>query len=244
MADPAVRENMRDSLPAGSAYAALVLKEIAVPLPVRIDDMSMGGAGLVVPPDIGPLITVDRVVDLDITTPKAPGVVARLVARVAHVTQREDGAYSVGVQFASPSDVQRLLPAELTSLLNRRRAFRIDPGPNENIVVELKPVKPMPGLKPGKGALLDVSATGAGILIDQETNKTYGLMTAIQVTFKLTGAPEAVIIPASIRSQVLLPKGVRLGLFFEGRGTKDWTKYERLITQYISRRQIEKRKGG
>jgi c-di-GMP-binding flagellar brake protein YcgR len=243
MSDDERRAHYRVDLAEGEILVALIVPGYPGGVNVEAFDISMGGAGIRLRATIAKLLSAGMTVSIEFPVPDSAAGAVRTSAVVTHVTAREDDTSSIGVQFEDPVGLQRLLPPDLVRLFNRRKAFRVEPAIGDRVPVRVVPARPALGVKPGQGTMLEISATGMGILVAPALAKMYLKVLAVTVTFKLPGAAADLAISASIRARREVPEGIRWGLFFEGRGTKDWATAERLVSAYLLKRQIQQRNG-
>jgi c-di-GMP-binding flagellar brake protein YcgR len=151
--------------------------------------------------------------------------------------ERRDGVLA-GVSFDDPGAVHSVVPIELHHVFNRRKAFRVVVGPYEPVEVEFRPSM----AKPSRGKMVDLSATGIGVTVEAEAARRIPprlLIVTIAFTLPYHGK---VVATSTIRCRVPTGNGERLGLSFDGRGSRNWGKNERVISQYLMRRQLEIRR--
>lgn len=225
-----------------SFMIADVIRESERSIKAEVMDMSFAGAGLKMSEPGASNLVVDTRVALEFKGPRELGQGIRVGATVKHVGALEDGeGVIVGVAFDDPKAVHRLVPAQLHHVFNRRKAFRVEPARGEVIMVEVRSSSPTPEAKPGLGRMVDLSATGIGILVDEPTARHYKDVLELSLHFKLPTAPEAIALDATLRSKVPRDRGERWGLLFESRGSRDGAAHVRTISHYLLRRQLATR---
>ena len=192
-----------------------------------------------------PALPICRIVELEFSgeTLRQPISVA------ARVEDREDGASRNFVfRFNDEGGKPIELPPRLNRLLNRRRSFRVRPPQVTPVPVAIKgrratvvPIKESVEVSPeriqAQVELIDLSGTGAAVLVDNETEETFAESSRILVSFRIPTVPVALHIVALIRNRRLTPGGVRYGIQFDTERTKAFERQQEAILDYVLIRQ-------
>ncbi|HCH63596.1 MAG: hypothetical protein CL927_02170 [Deltaproteobacteria bacterium] len=202
---------------------------------ITLQDLSAGGAGLVLPKSAsGMLRTRDRI-ELRLTSPKLTEGPVTLSARICHLDERLPQP-RVGIAFESWREHRALLDSELRELFNEREAFRVEPGINR-IITQVSTPDQRVRLT---GHIRDISVLGFGLVLPLEAAERFETGRMVHLRFKLPNETTVIKVPAQIRflradeagRQTL--SGLRMA-----DGLKVDPKHRRAIARYVMNRQRE-----
>jgi len=200
----------------------------------RLLDVSFNGAGLLFTPNI----------DLDV--PKGDYLFLRFILpdrddaiqAVAQVTFRATEAEGVryGVEFTNADHIHQQVPGKLIGLFNRRRAFRIVPGPDEPITATIIRRDENPEIVI---PVVSLSVSGAGVFAKTKDLQVLERNEIIIMTFELPGETQVCRFSANVCYGMKWKRGIRYGIQFEDTGSR---KFERMQQQVMNYVMIEQRK--
>lgn len=135
--------------------------------------------------------------------------------------------------FIDTTHLFRDLDPALTSLFNRRGAFRVGPDPLTPIGVTLD----CDGHST-KGSILDISLTGISLGVEKTVSRRFEYADQISMTFRLPGQKDVFRMVGRNVHLVSLQKGVRLGIEFDRKETENIRQQEQAISRYVMQRQL------
>lgn len=193
------------------------------------------------------VVRVDGTAGIDL----ARGMTALLVIRApddgarvdlpALVTRRCDGEAGITYEFAlDPAGRLARLTPSLAAVFDNRRDFRVTPDPRAPATAE---VVVEGGVSPFAARVIDLSASGVGLLVRAEsaTLSTWG--TRLLVRLSLPGQRSTIPVRARIRNIAAVAGGSRVGLSFEASDPVELEAVQREISVYVRSRHREQRHG-
>ena len=202
---------------------------------VVLQDLSAGGAGIVLPRSASGMLRLSDRIDLQMHSEKLSEGPVRMSARICHLDERE-ARPMVGLAFESWREHRALLDSDLRELFNEREAFRIEPGGGA-VVVQVRSPDRRVRLT---GNLRDISVLGFGL--DQPLEAADRLLsgTMVSLHFTLPGSSTVIHAPSQIRFLRADLDGQRTisGLRL-AEGLKVDPKHRREIARFVMTRQRE-----
>lgn len=207
-----------------------------------------GGASLMELSQREAVVRIDAAAGIDL----ARGMTALLVIRApgdgarvdlpALVTRRVEGEAGITYEFAldGTGRLAGLAPS-LAAVFDNRRDFRVTPDPRAPATAE---VVVEGALSPFAARVIDLSASGVGLLVraDSATLSTWG--TRLLVRLLLPGQGGTLPVRARIRNIAAVAGGSRVGLSFEANEPAELEAVQKEISVYVMSRHREQRLGG
>jgi len=228
----------------------IVLLEPEHDQPGRMLDAASNGLGVVFPRKSVPNLRSGQ----NVTAKISMAALSRSLLTQLVTRSRFDEGRSVryGFEFADPGKFFGQLDRSLWRLFNQRRAFRVQPDPDESIEVGLtweagsapaqvelpQPVDVALKWKGGSAAaqMIDVSVIGIGLIVDAQT--TLSEKAQLTVSFALPEHDSAMQFEGVVRNRRPQGDSVRYGMEFVGRESdRRFTAQQKVISDYVMRRQ-------
>lgn len=202
---------------------------------VTLQDLSAGGAGIMLPKSTTGMFRVRDRIELRLTSPKLTEGPVTMFARVCHVDERLPQP-RLGLAFESWREHRALLDSELRELFNEREAFRVEPG-LKRIITEVSTLDRRVRLT---GHIRDISVLGFGLVLPFEAAERLETGHTVNLRFKLPTDAAVIRVPAQIRflkadeagrqtiSGLRMADGIRVD-----------PKHRRAIAHYVMTRQRE-----
>lgn len=151
-----------------------------------------------------------------------------------------DGETTYTFAFHEPDRLRGMAPS-LAAIFDNRRDFRVTPdrrGPIGAAVVVAGGVSPFPA------TVLDISASGAGLIVrtDADTLSAWG--TRVVLRLQLPNSAPALLIKCRIRNVGADTAGTRVGLSFEAEDPASHTHVQRVVGAYVLARHRDTRMSG
>ena len=202
---------------------------------VILQDLSAGGAGLILPSSASGMLRHRDRVELSLSSEKLTDGPVSMFARICHLDERERRP-KVGLEFESWREHRALLDSDLRELFNEREAFRIEPGRQE-IVTELSTPDRRVRLT---GSIRDISMLGFGVEMPPEAMERLEVGRMIALKFNLPGGSSVIEAPCQLRFVTADFTGQRnLSGLRMADGIKVDPKHRREIARYVMQRQRE-----
>ncbi len=191
-------------------------------------DLSLFGCSLRAPFAHRPAVPIGSTVTL-----RLHGMHSKSVTITATVqsSMRRDQYRRVSLAFADPAALRAMLSTELLSWFNERRALRVQPSSPLAVAIQI----------PGRahetiGRMRDISAEGAGVVVDRAYEETLSNVVQVGLEFTLPGSDCPIVLRAFIRSRFQLEDAVSgyVGLSFNPEGSPDFIAEQQRITEYIT----------
>ena len=204
------------------------------PFSGRLVNVSAAGAGeFFLTPDC-PTLAVGQEIELVFASEHltAPVTVA---ARVRHRVEEEDVRH-YGFQFIEIDQVDAQLSPGLREIFNRQRALRVPPDPKSpvRVVLERDPGEPRVEVR-----LANLSATGAGLRLEPETESTLAKTSTVRISLCLPDCGEPVNMTGNIRHRRLFGAEIHYGIEFDPDLSENFARQQRAIINYVMQRQRE-----
>lgn len=151
-----------------------------------------------------------------------------------------DGTATYTFSFNEPDRLRGMAPS-LAAIFDNRRDFRVTPdhrGVIEASVVVAGAHSPLPA------KVLDVSASGAGVLLRADPGTLSAWGTRVILRMKLPGGADPLVIAARIRNIGADAGGTRVGLSFEATDPGTFAHIQRVVGAYVLARHRETRLTG
>ena len=156
-------------------------------------------------------------------------------SQVRHIKIVDDAAH-YGISFDEWGGARSHLAPKLRSLFNEREAVRVEPRPEEDVVVHIG-VPTKGGVV--EGWLRDISVLGVGMWITAEDQVDLEDRRRVQIQFTLPQSKGLLELEVHICHQQVVGDRTRLGLQIVNDQPGRWNGVHREITQYVMSRQIE-----
>ena len=228
----------------------VVLLEPKHDQPGRMLDVVRNGLGASFPRKSAPVLRVGQKVRTKINMAALSGSLdAELVTR-NRVDERRLVRY--GFKFADAGEFFSQLDRSLWHLFSQRRAFRVQPGPDESIEVDLtweagsapaqvEPQQPVGVELKWKGGsararMIDVSVIGIGLIVDAQT--TLPEEAQLTVSFILPEHDSAMQFDGVVRNRRPQGDSMRYGMEYVGKESdRHFRAQQKVISTYVMRRQ-------
>lgn len=202
---------------------------------VVLQDLSAGGAGIVLPKTASGMLRLRDRIELHLISPKLSNGPVRMHAKVCHLDERGLEP-KVGISFESWREHRVLLDSELRSLFNEREAFRVEPG-LDPILVE---VLARAGRVRLMGRLRDVSVLGLGVQLPLEATERLRVGMSVMLRFALPGSSEVIEAPCQVRHMRVDGSLRRSGIGFRmADGVRMKAEHRRSVRDFVMLRQRE-----
>lgn len=147
----------------------------------------------------------------------------------------QEALHRVGLEFVDRRSFEEsAVLGVLHSLFNRRGAIRVSPDREESIAVTLED---RDSQFRGHGNLLDLSATGAAVLVAPKVEARFRTADRLTVTFRLPDEPLPLQLEGVVSYRTLEKKGVRYGLVFDPDRSQDFEPQEAAVHRFVLDRQ-------
>ncbi len=187
------------------------LREGSTVLPVTVEDVSIGGLGVVVQGEAP--FRVGSTLQVHITAPQLNEPLVEY-GRVRHV-QPTEGGTKLGIEFIDWMGLVERIPSGLASIFNRRRSPRTAPEG----VTEVRIYYEAEGVANAvEGRLVNLSCHGLAFLVNPVDGARLLKAELVLVSFRLPGSDHDLCFRAQLRHISGDAKAWRLGAFFDDEG--------------------------
>ena len=202
---------------------------------VQLQDLSAGGAGVVLPKSTQGMLRMRDRIELRLSSPKLQDGPVTMFARICHLDERLPRP-RVGLAFESWREHRALLDSDLRELFNEREAFRVEPG-RDPIITEVSTMNRRVRLM---GRIRDISVLGFGLELPLEAAERLKSGTTVSLRFTFPGGNRVIHAPSQIRFLRVDMAGRRTisGLRM-AEGIRVDPKDRREIARYVMSRQRE-----
>lgn len=161
---------------------------------VQLQDLSAGGAGIVLPATTTGMFRLRDRIELRLRSPKLSDGPVTMFARICHLDERMRRP-QVGLAFESWREHRALLDSDLRELFNEREAFRVEPG-GDAIITELSTLNRRVRLM---GRVKDISVLGFGLELPMEACERLKSGTTVMLRFTFPGGRRVIQAPSQLR---------------------------------------------
>jgi len=161
---------------------------------VQLQDLSAGGAGIVLPATTTGLLRLRDRIELRLLSPKLSDGPVTMYARICHLDERMKRP-RVGLAFESWREHRALLDSDLRELFNEREAYRVEPG-RDPIITEVSTLNRRVRLM---GKMKDLSVLGFGLELPMEACDRLKSGTTVVLRFTFPGGGRVIQAPSQIR---------------------------------------------
>ncbi len=197
-------------------------------------DISAGGVGMAGALDDTPDLRVGDGIIVRFTSKRLLKPL-EIASQLRHIKTTDDGIH-YGIGFDDWGGTRSHLAPKLRSLFNEREAVRVEPRPDEDVLVNIVGPENTDVIE---GWLRDISVLGVGMWITAEDETVLQSGCHVQVQFQLPRSPKPLQLAAQLRHQQVVGDRARLGLQIVNDQPGRWNGVHREITQYVMSRQIE-----
>jgi len=214
-------------------FIDLVLEDGGVVRVIPVD-ISAGGMGVGLVMDGAPEIRAGNRLQIRFSSARL-GQPIVIQSQVRHV-KIEDGLLMLGIAFDDWGSIRSHLAPRLRSLFNEREAVRVEPRPDEEVLVMVE----INGIRSHvEGLLRDISIFGVGMWVPAEDERTLATGAKVRLEFSLPPSDERIVLEASICHHQLVGQRARVGLQIQPNQPGRWNGVHKEITQYVMKRQME-----
>jgi c-di-GMP-binding flagellar brake protein YcgR len=202
---------------------------------VLLQDLSAGGAGVVLPQTASGMLRLRDRIELRLMSPKLAEGPVQMHARICHLDERLPRP-RVGLAFESWREHRALLDSDLRELFNEREAFRVEPG-RDPIITEVATLNRRVRLM---GRIRDISVLGFGLELPMEAAERLKSGMTVSLRFTFPGGKRVIHAPSQLRFLRVDMAGRRTiaGLRM-AEGIRVDPKDRREIAQFVMSRQRE-----
>jgi len=161
---------------------------------VLLQDLSAGGAGVVLPKSAHGMLRLRDRIELRLISPKLSDGPVTMFARICHLDERL-ARPRVGLAFESWREHRALLDSDLRELFNEREAFRVEPG-RDPIITEVSTRNRRVRLM---GRIRDISVLGFGLELPFEAAERLKSGMTVSLRFTFPGGGKVIHAPSQIR---------------------------------------------
>ena len=197
-------------------------------------DISAGGVGMAGPADEAPAVRVGDNIVLRFSSKRLLKPL-EIPSQIRHIKLTDEG-YHYGIAFDDWGGVRSHLAPKLRSLFNEREAVRVEPRPDEDVLVTMFDGAQALEIE---GWLRDISVLGVGMWVTAEDQLELESGSSVRVQFKLPRTERVLDLVAQVRHQQVVGDRARVGLQIVNDQPGRWNGVHREITQYVMSRQIE-----
>jgi len=197
-------------------------------------DISAGGVGMACSVDDAPNLRVGDNVAIRFSSKRLLKPL-EIASQIRHVKLTDEGIH-YGIGFDDWGEARSLMAPKLRSLFNEREAVRVEPRPEEEVLVNILTGETLSKVE---GLLRDISVLGVGMWVTAEDQLQLESGELVQVQLSLPPSKEVLSLEAQIRHQQLVGDRARVGLQIVNDQPGRWNGVHREITQYVMSRQIE-----
>jgi hypothetical protein len=140
-----------------------------------------------------------------------------------------------GFKFHDPESLRFQLPPALQDHFNKRKVYRVHPGPDAPVGIWLTNVEG--DAVPGQ--LVDVSTSGAGVRVSRVLEIGFSRLTQVAVVLHFPDMPNAHNVKCKIRNRSLVEETIHYGLEFCVSELNASPATRQIIIDYVIRRQSE-----
>jgi c-di-GMP-binding flagellar brake protein YcgR len=197
-------------------------------------DISAGGVGMAGPLDDPPDLCEGDSIVLRFSSKRLLKPI-EIPSQVRHIKPTEQGIH-YGIAFDDWGGTRSHLAPKLRSLFNEREAVRVEPRPEEDVLVNILGQEQPVNIE---GWLRDISVLGVGMWVTLEDQLELESGSTVQVQLTLPRTDKSLNLEALVRHQQIVGDRARIGLQIVNDQPGRWNGVHREITQYVMSRQIE-----
>ena len=197
-------------------------------------DISAGGVGMAGPLDDPPDLCEGDSIVLRFSSKRLLKPI-EIPSQVRHIKPTEQGIH-YGIAFDDWGGTRSHLAPKLRSLFNEREAVRVEPRPEEDVLVNILGQEQPVNIE---GWLRDISVLGVGMWVTLEDQLELESGSTVQVQLTLPRTDKSLNLEAQVRHQQIVGDRARIGLQIVNDQPGRWNGVHREITQYVMSRQIE-----
>lgn len=197
-------------------------------------DISAGGVGMAGPADQAQDMRVGDNIVVRFTSNRLLNPL-EIASQVRHIKLIDEGIH-YGIGFDDWGGIRSHMAPKLRSLFNEREAVRVEPRPDEQVIVNIVGESEQITIE---GWLRDISVLGVGMWITLDDQLSLESGSSVRVQFTLPRTDQVLDLEAQVRHQQVVGDRARLGLQIVNDQPGRWNGVHRQITQYVMSRQIE-----
>ena len=224
------RTHYRADLTDAEAILATIISPSGLAPEGVISDLSIHGAGVLIPFESDPALAVGDVVELILRSP-VQGWTVQTPIRLCQVRQEGPRDVLYGGEFINMGNLYSQLENALGAYFNRRVNVRVRPEVSHKVIAQVRA-----GARRVRSPVHDLSVTGLGISVHRYQKDWIREGQLLDVSFPLPGVKKELSGPAYVRHFDPLTANLLVGLEFDLDDPKGITRHMKKLEAYIEER--------
>lgn len=224
------RTQYRSDLTGAEAILATIISPSGLAPEGVVADLSIHGAGVLIPFESDPALAVGDVVELILRSP-VQGWTVQTPIRLCQVRQEGQRDILYGGQFINLGNLYSQLEDALGTYFNRRVNVRVRPEVYHKVIAQVRA-----DARRIRSPIHDLSVTGMGIAIQRYQRDWIEEGQVVDVEFSLPGEKKELSGPARVRHFDPLTANLLVGLEFDLDDRKGIARHRKKLEAYIEER--------
>jgi len=195
-----------------------------------VSDLSIHGAGILIPFESDPGLNPGAVLELILRSPSNQWTVQTPI-RLHRIEQAGPGQVLMGCEFINMGNLYSQLENALGVYFNRRGKVRVKPELDQKIIGQMRA-----GARRIRSPLYDLSTTGMGLSIQAYQREWVSAGQNVDVSFQLPGVKKELSGPAFVRHFDALGTSMLIGIEFDLEDPKGIARHSKKLDTYIEER--------
>ncbi|MFT5049188.1 MAG: c-di-GMP-binding flagellar brake protein YcgR [Chlamydiales bacterium] len=227
---PSARSKYRSEFGGPETILATVISPTGFAPEGIVSDLSIRGAGVLIPFEADPGMKAGDVLELVLRSPNDQWTVQTPI-RLQRITQANEREVMLGCEFINMGNLYSQLENALGVYFNRRARIRVRPEIERKIIGQMQA-----GARRIRSPLYELSATGTGMTIQAYQRDWIEVGQSVEVSFQLPDVKKEISGPGHVRHLDPVGANLLVGIEFDIEDSKGIARHAKKLDEYIELR--------